>query len=110
PVAVRGTLLLRPALCGPALRRPALGRPARAARVSRRAGLATHHRAHLPTVEPLGRAVGPSVADHPTFTSALYRCCCDPLCARYSRSAGRPRWMRLRTVASWTPRVAPISS
>src|ERR1700731_3625306 len=33
------------------------------------------------------------------------------LCAaRYSRSAWRPRWIRLRTVPSFTPSVAPISS
>lgn len=30
--------------------------------------------------------------------------------ARWSRSACRPRWMRLRTVPSLTPSVAPISS
>lgn len=30
--------------------------------------------------------------------------------ARYSRMAWRPRWMRLRTVPSFTSRVAPISS
>ena len=51
--------------------------------------------------------------DMPQQTDALRQAdsaCMRPGAARKSRRACRPRWIRLRTVPSLTPSVAPISS
>ena len=67
----------------------------------------------LGRAEPARRRALPVLAHpylllHPTFCSVRYPTV--PCAARWSRNACLPRWIRLRTVPSLTPSVAPISS